>query len=205
MSNSSDTYFTIDNKAQGELKEKGSRFISILYPVYSEEEAMDKVKSVRKEYYDATHHCFAYIISKDKSIFRANDDGEPSYSAGKPIYNALLSKDLTNVLCVVVRYFGGTKLGVGGLIKAYRHCAEVAIENSHIIEKKVMLSYKVSFSYQMMNEVMKILKQYSLKPQNNFFEENCSLEFEIRKSLKKEILDKFSLIDGVNLIFLAEK
>jgi uncharacterized protein, YigZ family len=205
MAEALDTYLTIEHSAKSELKEKGSRFIALLYPINTPEQAMEIVSNVRKEYYDATHHCFAYIIGKEKNIFRQNDDGEPSYTAGKPIYNALMSKDLTNVLCVVVRYFGGVKLGVGGLIKAYRSVADLAIDNAPIIEKQVLCCYRVSFSYEKMNDVMKILKNFSLKPFNNSFSQSCNLNFEIRKSLYRDVLNKFDIVEGVKIDFIGEK
>ena len=176
-----DTYLTIEDRAEGVYKEKGSKFISLAFPVTTQEEIKEIVKDIKKEYFDARHHCYAYILGHDKSVFRMNDDGEPSSTAGKPIYGQLLSKDLTNILVVVVRYFGGTKLGVSGLIQAYKQATIDVLNNSKIIEKTVDEVYSVSFDYSLMNDVMKVMKEYDLHQQNHKFENDCYLEFRIRK------------------------
>ena len=150
-----DTYKTIKSPAQGIYKEKGSKFISFAYPVKTESEVKLLLEENKKEYYDARHHCFAYILGYDKSAWRLNDDGEPSGTAGKPIYGQLQSFDLTNTLLIVVRYFGGIKLGVSGLINAYKSAAKDALQNSSIIENTINELYKLIFPYEMINESMK--------------------------------------------------
>lgn len=198
-----DTYFTIEEKVEGLYKEKGSRFISLAFPVSKEEEVKEIIKDIKKEYYDARHHCYAYILGYDKSTYRMNDDGEPSSTAGKPIYGQLLSKDLTNILVVVVRYFGGTKLGVSGLIQAYKQAALDALNNAKIIEKTVDEIYSISFDYVFMNDVMKVLKDFDVIQMNHRFDNDCYLEFRTRKSNSIKIVDNLSSIDGVNVKFLS--
>lgn len=198
-----DTYFTIEEKVEGLYKEKGSRFISFAFPVSKEEDVKGIIKDIKKEYYDARHHSYAYILGYDKSAYRMNDDGEPSSTAGKPIYGQLLSKDLTNILVVVVRYFGGTKLGVSGLIQAYKQAALDVLNNAKIIEKTVDEIYSISFDYVLMNDVMKVLKDFDVIQMNHSFENNCYLEFRTRKSNSIKIVDNLNSIEGVSVKFLS--
>ena len=198
-----DTYFTIEEKVEGLYKEKGSRFISFAFPVSKEEEVKEIIKDIKKEYYDARHHCYAYILGHDKAAYRMNDDGEPSSTAGKPIYGQLLSKDLRNILVVVVRYFGGTKLGVSGLIQAYKQAALDALNNAKIIEKTVDEIYSISFEYVLMNDVMKVLKDFEVIQMNHRFDNDCYLEFRTRKSNSIKIVDNLNSIDGVCVKFLS--
>lgn len=198
-----DTYFTIEEKVEGLYKEKGSRFISLAFPVSKEEDIKEILKDIKKEYYDARHHCYAYILGYDKSAYRMNDDGEPSSTAGKPIYGQLLSNDLTNILVVVVRYFGGTKLGVSGLIQAYKQAALDALNNAKIIEKTVDEIYSISFDYVLMNDVMKVLKDFEVIQMNHRFDNDCYLEFRTRKSNSIKIVDNLNSIDGVCVKFLS--
>ncbi|MDY4790177.1 MAG: YigZ family protein [Bacteroidales bacterium] len=198
-----DTYLTIEDRAEGVYKEKGSKFISLAFPVTTQEEIKEIVKDIKKEYFDARHHCYAYILGHDKSVFRMNDDGEPSSTAGKPIYGQLLSKDLTNILVVVVRYFGGTKLGVSGLIQAYKQATIDVLNNSKIIEKTVDEIYSVSFDYSLMNDVMKVMKEHVLHQQNHKFENDCYLEFRIRKRDSKVVVDNLKFIDNVLVEFIT--
>lgn len=198
-----DTYLTIEDRAEGVYKEKGSKFISLAFPVTTQEEIKEIVKDIKKEYFDARHHCYAYILGHDKTVFRMNDDGEPSSTAGKPIYGQLLSKDLTNILVVVVRYFGGTKLGVSGLIQAYKQATIDVLNNSKIIEKTVDEIYSVSFDYSLMNDVMKVMKEYDLHQQNHKFENDCYLEFRIRKRDSKVVVDSLKFIDNVLVEFIT--
>ncbi|MBP1630165.1 MAG: hypothetical protein H6Q15_1058 [Bacteroidetes bacterium] len=198
-----DTYLTIKERSEGIYKEKGSKFISLAFPVSNENEVKDIIKDIKKEYYDARHHCYSYILGFDKSTFRMNDDGEPSSTAGKPIYGQLLSKDLTNILVVVIRYFGGTKLGVSGLINAYKQATIDVLNNSCIIEKTVNELYSVSFEYVLMNDVMKILKEFDVIQQNHRFEMDCYLEFITRKSNSVKIVDNLSSISNVSVKFLS--
>jgi len=154
-----DSYKSISAISKGSYKEKGSKFFSFAFPVISEEEVKEKLAMLRKEYHDARHHCYAYRIGYDKQVFRINDDGEPSGTAGRPIYGQILSNDLTQILIVVIRYFGGIKLGVPGLINAYRTAAKDALDHTAIVTKPIKEEYQVLFEYTVMNNVMKILKE----------------------------------------------
>ncbi|MBL7903530.1 MAG: YigZ family protein [Bacteroidales bacterium] len=176
-----DTYRTIRNRATGQYKEKGSKFIAIASPVRDENEVKKELEAIRKEYYDARHHCYAYVIGFNREAYRINDDGEPSGTAGRPIHGQILSYDLTNVLIVVVRYFGGIKLGVSGLINAYKTAAGDALSQAEIAEMTVNEVYEVSFDYTVMNEIMKIVKEENLELLNTKFDLDCSLIFKIRK------------------------
>lgn len=198
-----DTYLTIEEKSQGIYKERGSKFIALAFPVSNEDKVKEIIKDVKKEYFDARHHCYAYILGHDKSAFRMNDDGEPSSTGGKPIYGQLISKNLTNVLVVVVRYFGGVKLGVSGLIQAYKFAAQDALNNAKIIERTIDEIYAVSFEYVLMNDVMKVLKEFDVQQMNHRFENDCYLEFRTRKSNSVKIVDNLKSIDGVGVKFLA--
>lgn len=197
-----DSFLTIEEKSEGIYKEKGSKFISFAFPVKDTDEIKDIIKDIKKEFFDARHHCYAYILGQDKSIFRMNDDGEPSSTGGKPIYGQLLSKDLTNVLVVVVRYFGGVKLGVSGLIQAYKQAALDALENAVIIEKTVDEVYGVSFEYILMNDVMRVMKENDLQQMNHRFENDCYIEFVVRKSNSIKVVDSLNFIEGVRVQFL---
>ena len=192
-----DTYKTIKDKSQGSYAEKGSKFIALAFPVTTEEEIKQHVAEAKKTYYDARHHCYAYILGPDKSAYRVNDDGEPSGTAGRPIYGQLLSKDITNVLVLVVRYFGGTKLGVPGLINAYRSATINALENNEIIEKTIDESYQVSFDYTAMNSVMQILKHDAVKINSQSYEDQYIITFTTRRSEADQILAALKKIKGV--------
>lgn len=197
-----DTYKTIKAPCEGIYKEKGSKFLAFAFPVTSETEIKNHVDSIKKEYYDARHHCYAYILGPDKATYRVNDDGEPSGTAGRPIHGQLLSKDITNTLVIVVRYFGGIKLGVSGLINAYKTATKDALDNAEVVEKTVNEIYRVEFEYPLMNDVMRLLKDEGLEQFNQRFEMNCSLDFAVRKSRSTRVTDAFDKIRGVTLTFL---
>ncbi|MUP38306.1 IMPACT family protein [Labilibaculum euxinus] len=199
---SSDTYKTINPASEGLYKEKGSKFIAYAYPVTNEEEIKEYIANLKKEYYDARHHCYAYMLGADKSEYRANDDGEPSSTAGKPILGQILSNDITNILIVVIRYFGGTKLGVSGLIHAYKTAAADAIANTEIIEKTVNDIYDVNFDYLVMNDVMKIIKDDQPEQLGQDFNLTCRITLSIRQSEVNKIIEKFSKIDSVKTEFV---
>jgi len=186
-----DTYKTITTTCTGLYKEKGSKFIAIAIPVLTEESVKQKLEELRKEYYDARHHCYAYVLGPDKSAWRTNDDGEPSGTAGKPIHGQILSFDLTNILIVVVRYFGGTKLGVSGLITAYKTAAKDALSQAEIIEKTVNEIYKLEFPYQVMNDVMRIIKEENLHIIDNQSNNTCIITYSIRKNEADRIKSRF--------------
>lgn len=197
-----DTYKMLSAPGEGLYKEKGSKFIASAFTVMSEEEVKQALAEVRKKYYDARHHCYAYMIGPDKACFRSSDDGEPSGTAGKPILNQILSKDVTNVCVIVVRYFGGIKLGVSGLINAYKTAAREALDNATIVEKTVDEVYALQFAYPLMNEVMRVMKEEGLTQQNTRFEMDCYLEFSTRKNEADKIVTKFKNIYGVTVSFI---
>ena len=186
-----DTYHMPTNTSEGIYKEKGSKFIGYAFPVFSEEDVKERLEKVRKKEYAARHYCYAYTLHPDKSAWRANDDGEPTNTAGKPILGQIQSKDLTNILIVVVRYFGGIKLGVGGLITAYRAAAADALENISIEKRFVKEIYEVAFQYPQMNEVMRLVKDKSLEVVNQDFQIDCKLIFAIRKSQADAVVAAF--------------
>jgi len=186
-----DKYKEVKSPTTGIYKEKGSKFTAYSYPVYSEEEIKEKLEAVKKLEHSARHHCYAYILNPDKSAQRANDDGEPSSTAGKPILGQILSNDLTNILIVVVRYFGGVKLGVSGLIRSYKTAAAQAILESTIITKTIKEQYQVNFKYPQMNDVMRLVKEFDLEVMNTDFQIECKLIFAVPKSKTDTVVDTF--------------
>lgn len=183
-------YLTIEAISEGVYKEKGSKFFAYAYPVKTEEEIKGIVKELRKEYYDARHHCFAFMLGADQKRFRANDDGEPSNSAGNPILGQIRSTNLTNILIVVVRYFGGTKLGVSGLIHAYKTAAFDAIENAKIVAEDLTEIINIQFEYLAMNDVMKVIKDYDLTLLNQNFDNFCEITLEVKAIVSEEVREK---------------
>ena len=197
-----DSYKIVTTKGGGLYKEKGSKFIAEAFPVHSEAEVKEHVAEIRKKYFDAKHHCYAFMIGPDKACYRSSDDGEPSGTAGKPILNQILSKDVTNVCVVVTRYFGGQLLGVPGLINAYKTSAREALDNCTIVEKTIDEVYSLEFDYPLLNEVMRILKDENLEQQNPKFELRCYLEISIRQSDSDRIVEKLKKIFGVEVKYL---
>jgi uncharacterized YigZ family protein len=191
------SYRTISHSSEGLYKEKGSKFLGFAFPVQSEEDVKERIQTVKKEYFDARHHCFAYILSADKSRFRAVDDGEPNHSAGDPILGQIRSKNLTNVLVVVVRYFGGVKLGVGGLIVAYKTAAEEALSNALIIEEEVTCDLNLNYPYTSTPEVMKLVKDFELEILNQNFEEQCLMHARIKERFKDQFEEKYTLLNAL--------
>ena len=176
-------YYTIEKPAVAEFKDRGSKFIAYAYPITSVESFKKHLSELKKENPKAAHHCFAYRIGIDGNNFRVNDDGEPAGTAGKPILGQLDSKELTNTAVIVVRYFGGTLLGVPGLINAYKSATEEAIANAEIIEKTVNDVYQITFGYVQMNDIMKVVKDFNLKILNQQFDNQCVIEIEFRQSI----------------------
>jgi uncharacterized YigZ family protein len=197
------TYKTITSKSMGLFRDRGSRFISIALPVSSQEEIKSALEILRKEYHDARHHCYAWVLSPDRQAWRVNDDSEPSGTAGRPILGQINSRELTNILVVVVRYFGGTLLGVSGLINAYRSAADDALKNAEIIEKHLEESWLVSFQYLSMNDVMKVLKDEGCAQQaHNFTGDECSVEISFPRSRSEKVTGRLNKINGLNLKWL---
>lgn len=182
-----DFYNTIEKESEGYFKDKGSKFYSYAYPLSDEEEVKEIINRLKKEHHSARHFCYAWRLGKEEIRFRANDDGEPSSTAGKPILGQLQSFDITNTLIVVVRYFGGTLLGVSGLINAYRNAALEAIKNADVLKKTIEREYKISFTYNELNEVMHIMKHENFKIKSTDFQETCSLVFAVAKSKVEKV------------------
>jgi len=194
-----DFYKTIEHPAEGYLTEKKSRFISHIVPVKSAEEVKVIVEEHRKKYYDARHVCWAYMLGWEREEFRANDDGEPSGTAGKPILGQINSAELTDVLILVVRYFGGTLLGTGGLIRAYKEAAADAIAHAEIVEKTVDDLIEIRFEYPLLNEVMRLLKQYEEVQWTQDFRESCRMDLQVRRSLSARLREQLTSLHGVEV------
>lgn len=195
-----DTYKTIAFPSEEILfKEKNSKFFGYAFPVTTEDEIKNHLEILRKQHYGAVHFCYAFQIGTEKIQFRANDDGEPSNTAGAPIYGQIQSFGVTNVLVVVVRFFGGIKLGVGGLISAYRTAAQMALEASEIIEKTINIHYIVSFDYKNMNKVMRVIKEKNLEIVSQTMNESCEIEIATRKKNAEMVFDIFSSLYEINI------
>jgi uncharacterized YigZ family protein len=193
-----DLYRTVEVVAEGLYKEKGSKFLAFVYPVATEEQIREIIAGIKEKYYDARHHCYAWRLGAAKTHFRMNDDGEPSSTAGKPIFGQIQSFDLTNVLIVVVRYFGGTKLGVSGLINAYREAD--AIRNAVIVEKTVDEILRIRFSYLVLNDVMKVIKEENPEVLERNFELSCEMLLAIRRKELPKLIERLEKIDSLSII-----
>lgn len=195
-----DTYNTIPFPSEEILfKEKGSKFFGYAFPITSEEEVKPILDVLRKKYPTACHYCYAYQIGTEKISYRANDDGEPSNSAGMPIYGQIQSFSVTNTLVVIVRIFGGTKLGVGGLITAYKTAAQITLENCSIIEKTIDIHFLISFDYKNMNKVMRIIKEKNLDIVNQKMEMSCEIEIKTRKKNAEQVFDIFNSLFEIDI------
>jgi uncharacterized YigZ family protein len=195
-----DTYKTISTASEEVLyKEKNSKFFGYAFPVSNEEEIKEHLDRLRKEHFSARHWCYAYQIGTEKIQYRANDDGEPNNSAGMPIYGQIQSFEVTNVIIVVVRYFGGVKLGVGGLITAYKTAAQMAMENAEIIECTIDKNFIISFGYAHMNKVMRIIKEKNLQIISQKMEMDCEIQISIRKKNVQKLLDTFENLYEIKL------
>lgn len=200
----SDTYKTIEGESRGLFRDRGSRFIAIAIPVTSQEEIKARLAELRKEYHDARHHCFAWVLGPDRQTFRVNDDGEPSGTAGRPILGQINSNELTNILIVVIRYFGGTLLGVSGLINAYRSAASDAIANATVVEKHLMEKWSLSFPYTSMNDVMKVLRDESCSQSEHRYSGNdVTVEIVFRTSRGDQVTGRLGKISGLKMQWLS--
>jgi uncharacterized YigZ family protein len=199
------TYQSIKEPATGIFKDKGSKFLAFAYPVISEDGIKPKIDLLRKEYFDAKHHCYAYRLGINGEIFKSNDDGEPSGTAGKPIYGQILSFNITNVLVVVVRYFGGTLLGTSGLIKAYKAATVDALSNAGIILCEVSDMFKVKFDYLEMNKVMKAVKDFNLEVLEQNLGNVCDILLKVNKKKVPELLHRFEPSENIEIIKLDDK
>lgn len=192
----SDTYLTIAAPSQAASRERSSKFLAYAYPVQSEEQIRNLLDALRRKYYDATHHCYAWRLGPTGRAFRANDDGEPSGTAGKPILGQLLSNNLTDCLVVVVRYFGGTKLGVAGLIAAYREAAAEAIAAAEVVERTVDRAVRVDFPYVAMNDLMRVIKEEQPRIEEQRFDNLCTMRLSIRESRAEALIEKLKKAGG---------
>lgn len=195
-----DTFRTISGKAEGLYKDRGSKFLAFGFPVSSEEEIKKIISETRKKYHDARHWCYAYRIGTLNYTYRMNDDGEPVNTAGKPIYGQIISNNLTNILIIVVRYFGGTLLGKGGLIKAYKSATAGMLSNAEIIVKAVDRLYKINFNYDVMSAVLKIIDREKLSRTDCKFDQHCSIITRIKVSKEKNIISRLERIKSVEVI-----
>jgi uncharacterized YigZ family protein len=196
-----DTYKTIAQPAEGIFRDRGSKFLGYAYPISSDADIKPIVAKLKAEHPKANHHCWAIRLGIDRSVFRVNDDGEPSGTAGRPILNTLLSKNITNVLVVIVRYFGGTLLGVPGLINAYKLTTEAALEQAEIIEKTVNDIYTITFEYPQMNDVMRIIKEEQLQVLEQTSELNCAIKVAIRKTQVEQVMSKLNKQTGLKITY----
>tara|TARA_B100000900_G_scaffold365266_1_gene340413 strand:- start:2927 stop:3544 length:618 start_codon:yes stop_codon:yes gene_type:complete len=199
LSQVKDSYNTIKHASEGFFKDRGSKFFSYAYPYTSEQELKAKIEELKKEHHTARHHCYAYRFKQDYSVYRVNDDGEPTNAAGKPILGQIDAKGLTNIAVVVVRYFGGTKLGVGGMMNAYKTAALEALNNAEIIECTIDDVYKVSFGYPEMNTVMRFIKELGVEIVDQNMELDCEIQFSIRKSDAVKAQEKFSGLKNISI------
>lgn len=203
MSLFEDTYSTIEEPSEGIFRDKGSKFIAYSFPFRDERSLKDIIANLKSLHPKARHHCWAYRISPDRTVFRVNDDGEPSGTAGRPILNVLLSRDVTNILVVVVRYFGGTLLGVPGLINAYKMATQEALDSATIVEKTVNDIYSVDFEYLQMNDVMRIIKEENISVLEQHFDNSCVIKIEMRKMQVNAVITKFNTIEGIKTKYIT--
>ena len=189
-----DTYKTIGLPTEGLYKEKGSRFIAFAFPVSDEQQIKEIVTNLKKEHHSARHHCFAWRLGTDLKSFRVNDDGEPSGTAGRPIFSQIQHHGLTDILVIVVRYFGGILLGTSGLTNAYKQAAAEVLNNANIVERVVEITIEASFDYMVMNDFMTVLKEFQLGIKGSNFDNRCKVSFCVRKQLKDRVLEKLGKI-----------
>ena len=200
MGETKDTYKTITNASEEVLfKDRNSKFFGYAFPVSNEDQIKDQLEELKKKHHSARHWCYAWQLGKEEFHYRANDDGEPSNSAGMPIYGQIQSFEVTNILIVVVRYFGGVKLGVGGLINAYRTAAQLALEVADIEERTIDFKYEISFDYPEMNKVMRVVKENNLEVVNQKLELDCKLYILVRKGEAESVFEKFNAIYKVGI------
>jgi uncharacterized YigZ family protein len=191
------SFLTLRESTQGSYKEKGSKFISFAYPVSSETDIKEKIEILKKEFFDARHHCYAWMLGPNKNKYRAFDDGEPNHSAGDPILGQIRAKGITDVLVVVVRYFGGVKLGVGGLIAAYKAAADDALTKAIVIEKEIVIEVMISFAYQNTSEIMRLLKDVEMKIIHQTFSEGSTMKGFLPLKHREKFMEKIELMKAL--------
>lgn len=199
------SYRTIRVSSEGTFKEKGSKFLAFAFPVKDEDEIKVHLQALRKKYFDATHHCYAYILGSERKNFRAVDDGEPNHSAGTPILNQIKSKEITNVLVVVVRYFGGTKLGVGGLVQAYKLAAEEALNKAMIMDVEITSTLVLEYDFAFTPAAMRLVKDFELTIQSENYQSNVQLRVEVKVKWKEKLIEKLKLLAATGThVFFSE-
>lgn len=199
----SDTFKTIESVSHGRYKDKGSNFLASAFPVSSESDARFFLDEIRRAHHDAKHHCYAYLIGREGNLWRANDDGEPSGTAGRPILGQIRSLGLTNVMIAVTRYFGGTLLGVSGLINAYKSAARDALSNARIIDHIILETYEITFPYSAINDVMKILKGEDAGQSDHRFDVECKMTINFRSSAHDRLFTRLQRIDSFGYRFIS--
>lgn len=202
MSLFEDTYITIESKSEGFFKDRGSKFISYAFPVQTDKEALKHLAEIKTLHPKATHHCYAYKLGMDSTAFRVNDDGEPSNTAGRPILNQILSENLTDMFVVVVRYYGGTNLGIPGLINAYKSACQNATFNAKMVQRVIMEDYQIRFDYDNMGTVMAIINREKLEMKNQNFVDTCTLDISVRKNDANKVYSLFSEIPKTKIVYL---
>jgi uncharacterized YigZ family protein len=202
---STDTFKTVSCPGNGIFKDRGSRFLGYVFPVSDEQEIKEIIAKIKKEHHGARHHCYAWRLGQEMEYFRSNDDGEPSGTAGRPILGQIQSRELTNILVIVVRYFGGILLGTNGLINAYKQAAADALNNTEITEKIVQDLIEVTFDYSVMNEFMHVIKEMQIEQVKSDFNLNCSATIAVRKSLSETVLEKLNHIEKLNASIVVNK
>ena len=196
-----DTYKTISFSSEGIYKDKGSKFLSFAIPINTADEAKEIVKQYQKKFFDARHVCYAWMLGTERTDFRTNDDGEPSGTAGKPILGQINSRNLTNILIIVIRYFGGVLLGTGGLVVAYKEATSDALNKAEIIERVMEQSYEIRFNYRLMNDVMKVIKDSEAQITHQQFDNECIMKISIRKSISESTFGK---LKKINCVIISE-
>jgi uncharacterized YigZ family protein len=198
-----DTYRTIDQPTTGEFRDKGSKFLAYAFPIRTEEDTKNHLQALRAEHPKARHHCYAWRLGLGRDNYRVNDDGEPSGTAGRPILNTLYSQDLTNILVIVVRYFGGTLLGVPGLINAYKTATVEALADAVVVSKTINEIYRIEVGFERLNDVMKLIKEQQLTVLRQSFDQECILEIELRRTLVNSVIGRLEKLEGVQVTFLG--
>lgn len=200
------SYFTLARSSEGIYKEKGSKFLAFAFPVASEQDVRQHLDAIKRQYFDARHHCYAWALGPERQQHRISDDGEPNHSAGDPIFGQIRSRNLTDTLVVVVRYFGGVKLGVGGLIHAYRAAAEEALINNTVIEREIVSRVEVAFDFASTSEVMRLVKDFDLKIIAQHYDDSCRIDAEVSARHVAQFGAKVQLLSAMGVrIFLTDK
>jgi uncharacterized YigZ family protein len=192
------SYRTVSTPSTGTYREKGSKFLAFAYPVATEEEIRDRLDELKKKYFDARHHCYAWMLGADKNKFRAHDDGEPNHSAGDPILGQIRSQDITNVLIVVVRYFGGVKLGVGGLINAYRQAVAEALKDAKIVEREVVKEMAIEYDFSISADVLRLVKEFELHIMDQSFGHIGAMRVSVGVKNKQKLIERLNLMKALN-------